>query len=497
MQDGLGLAEWVATGQCSAEELLDAALDRVERRNPSLNAVVHLFADRARDAIRAGLPQGPFKGVPMLLKDQLAAFAGEPMTAGSRLFRSFVPSRDAELVRRFKQTGAVIFGKTNMPEFGLAGVTEPALFGPCRNPWSLDHSPSGSSGGSASAVAARIVPIASAGDGGGSIRTPASVTGLIGLKPSRGRNPSGPDDPEHWWGFVGEHILSRSVRDSAAMLDSTAGFYPGHLYTCPPLPVRCRDDIMQPRKGLVIAIDDGPGLGTQIDPACRAAVQAAGTLLASMGHEVVSVASPTERDLFLRDFMLLVAADTAAGVADGREQLGRAMQVGDIEPATWLLHRMGETATGGETARAIWTLQQFTRRWLQWSHPFDALLTAASGQLPPRIGALDPGEDVEARLVALARADRVDPAVLRDIVANAASRTLDYNPFTMIANVTGQPSISVPFDRADGLPIGVMLTGRVGEDHVLLNLAAQIEQARPWSQSLPPMIAEERQKAGG
>lgn len=496
MQDATALAAWVASGHCSAEELLDLAVERVARRNPALNAVVHLFVERARAAIRAGLPRGPFTGVPMLLKDQLGAYAGEPMTAGSRLYRHFVPKRDAELVRRYKQAGVVIFGKTSMPEFGLASVTEPVLFGPCRNPWAPDRSPSGSSGGSASAVAARMVPIASAGDGGGSIRTPAAVTGLVGLKPSRGRNPSGPDDPEHWWGFVGEHVLSRSVRDSAAMLDATAGGYPGHLHALPPQPVSCLQDIERPRQHLVIALDDGCGMGSTIDPACRAAVQAAGALLASMGHVVVPVTSPTERALFCRDYMLLLGCDTAACVAEGAELLGRALAVDDIEPATWLLRRLGETATGGEAARALWALQQFSRRWLSWSDRFDALLTVAAGQLPPPIGALDPGPAIKAQILAIARADDASPAVLRDIVAKAAARTLDYNPFTMIANVTGQPSMSVPFDDIGGLPLGVMLTGRVGEDHVLLNLAAQIERARPWAHRLPPMLAAERAQSG-
>ena len=280
------------------------------------------------------------------------------------------------------------------------------------------------------------------------------------------------------------------------MLDATAGGYPGHLHALPPLPVRCLQDIERPRQHLVIALDDGCGMGSNVDPACRAAVQVAGTLLASLGHEIVPVTSPTERELFRRDYMLLVACDTAGCVAEGAEMLGRALEVDDIEPATWLLRRIGETATGGETTRALWALQQFTRRWLAWSDRFDALLTVASGQLPPPIGALDPGPAARAQILALARGGEADPAMLRDIVANAALRSLDYNPFTMIANVTGQPSMSVPFDDAGGLPVGVMLTGRVGEDHVLLNLAAQIERARPWAHRLPPMLAAERARSG-
>ena len=227
--DALGLAQLVRRGEVSPDELLDAALARTAAVNPRINAVIHLMEARARAAIAAGLPDGPFRGVPFLIKDLIMAYGGEPMRGGSRLLRDYVPPRDEELVARHKAAGLVIFGKTNTPELGMANVTEPELFGPSRNPWNPDRTPGGSSGGSAAAVAAGIVPAAGANDGGGSIRTPASNCGLVGLKPSRGRNPSGPQAPELWWGFVAEHAVTRTVRDSAALLDATCGSYAGQL----------------------------------------------------------------------------------------------------------------------------------------------------------------------------------------------------------------------------------------------------------------------------
>ncbi|MGL6222816.1 MAG: amidase, partial [Steroidobacteraceae bacterium] len=259
--DALGLAELVRTGQVSATELLDEALDRVARVNPQLNAVIHLMESRARDSIAAGLPGGPLAGVPFLLKDLMTAYAGEPMRCGSRLFRDYVPQADEELTRRYRAAGLVIFGKTNTPELGVSNVTEPELCGPTRNPWNLERTSSGSSGGSAAAVAARIVPAANANDGGGSIRTPASNCGLVGLKPSRGRNPTGPAAPDVWWGFIGEHAVTRTVRDCAALLDATCGDYPQQLMKLAPPPNSYLDEIRRPPQALRVGVSFDPGLG--------------------------------------------------------------------------------------------------------------------------------------------------------------------------------------------------------------------------------------------
>src|SRR6266508_2155832 len=284
--DGLGLAGLVRRGDVSPAELLDAAVSRVEARNPELNAVVTRLYDHARAAIAAGLANGPFTGVPYLLKDLGAHYAGAVTSFGSALFKDFVLDHDSEITARLRRAGLVIFGKTNTPEMGLAASTEPRLFGPTRNPWKLGHSAGGSSGGSAAAVAAGYLPMAHATDGGGSIRIPASKCGLFGLKPSRGRTPAGPDLGEGLAGMATGHCVSRSVRDSAALLDATHGPASGDPYAAPPLPRPLLDEVGAPPGRLRIAVCTTDYLGKPIHPACTAAVEATARLCASLGHDV-------------------------------------------------------------------------------------------------------------------------------------------------------------------------------------------------------------------
>jgi len=481
--DALGLAELVRTGQVSAAELLDEALARTAAVNPRINAVIHLMEGRARDAIAAGLPDGPFRGVPFLIKDLMTAYAGEPMTSASRLFRDYVPAADEELTRRYRRAGLVIFGKTNTPEFGATNVTEPELFGPARNPWNLERTPSGSSGGSAAAVAARIVPAANANDGGGSIRTPASNCGLVGLKPSRGRVPSGPLAPDLWFGFIAEHAVTRTVRDCAALLDATAGDYPQQLMKLPPASGPYLDEVGRDPGRLRIAYTFDPGLATSLHPENRAGLEATVAALTKSGHDLVEVNLPLPSDQFIASYALLVSADIAATLRYAKQLVGREARREDVELSNWILARI-------EVSAAYWEAQAFSRQWLEWFSAFDVLLTPTVGVPPIPVGAnrLSRARRLGLRLLAAlpdGMVRRQQPKVIE-----AFRSTFEIAPYTMVANVTGQPSMSLPLHwTADGLPMGMLFTARTGDEATLFRLAAQLEQVMPWKERRAPHAA--------
>jgi amidase len=485
--DALGLAELVRKGEVSPQELLDEALTRTAAVNPQINAVIHLMEARARAAIAAGLPDGPFRGVPFLIKDLMTAYAGEPMRCGSRLFRDYVPLADEELTRRYRAAGLVIFGKTNTPELGVSNVTEPELFGPTRNPWNLERTSSGSSGGSAAAVAARIVPAANANDGGGSIRTPASNCGLVGLKPSRGRNPTGPVAPDVWWGYIGEHVVSRSVRDSAALLDATCGDYPQQLMKLPAPARPFIEETRHPAGRLRIAFSFDPGLARTLHPENRKAIESTVRLLESLGHELVEVRLPLPPEAFVASYASLIAADVAGTLRMAPVLIGREARSDDVELATWVLAKMGEAQSGGEVAQALGTMQTFSRQWLAWSAGFDVLLTPTVGVPPLLIGA---NKLSAMQRQALKLLTSLPGAVLlsqRDKVIEAFDPVFEASPYTMVANVTGQPSMSLPLHWTDdGLPMGVLFTARIGDEATLFRLAAQLEMTLPWANRVAP-----------
>jgi len=485
--DSLGLAELVRTGQVSPSELLDEALARTAAVNPKINAVIHLMEARARAAIAAGLPPGPLSGVPFLIKDLMTAYAGEPMRWGSRLFKDFVPAEDEELTRRYKAAGLVIFGKTNTPELGVTNVTEPELFGPTRNPWNLERTSSGSSGGSAAAVAARIVPAANANDGGGSIRTPASNCGLVGLKPSRGRNPTGPQAPDVWWGFIGEHVVSRTVRDSAALLDATAGDYPQQLMKLPAPERPFLDETRREPGRLRVAFTFDPGLGKTLHPENRKALEATTACLDRLGHEVVEVHLPLPPESFAEGYAALIAADVAATLRMAETLVGRAATSDDVELATWIMAKMGEAQSAADVASALWMMQTFSRQWLGWSSAFDVLLTPTVGVPPMPIGAYKLSTLQRQGLKLLAALPAGALLSQRPKVVEAFEPVFEAAPYTMVANVTGQPSVSLPLHwTADGLPMGMLFTARIGDEATLFRLAAQLEQAMPWRDRIAP-----------
>lgn len=484
--DALGLAKLVANKEVTANELLDEALLRVEQLNPQINAIIHQFHDKARAAIKAGLPNGPFKGVPFMLKDLLAAYAGEPMTSGSRFFKDYVPPHDSELVRRYKQAGLVIFAKTNTPEFGVTPITDPELLGSARNPWNTDHTPGGSSGGSAAAVAARIIPAANGGDGGGSIRLPASCCGLVGLKPTRGRIPTGPVFGDLWFGLTSEHVLTRTVRDSAAFLDATAGEDPGPANVAPP-PVR---DFLQetgeaPGK-LRIAFTTDPLLARQAHPENIKGIENTVKLLQDLGHEVTEATPKVDREDFIFHFGILVAADTAAIITAGEQQVGRKPRKSDFEAGTWALRRLGQAFSAEDVSRAVLRMHEMGRRIGHFMQDYDVWLTPSMGCPPLPVGGLKPkGMDaLSLKLVNNLPISKL--ATRRELMLQTATPTFDWMSTTPLSNASGQPSMSLPLhETADGLPLGMLFTGRFGDEATLFRLAAQLEQARPWVDKKP------------
>ncbi|HEY65270.1 MAG TPA: amidase [Caldilineae bacterium] len=485
--DGLGLAELVHKKEVKPIELVEEAIQRIERLNPQINAVIYKMYDQAREIAEGELPDGPFPGVPFLLKDILALHAGVPTSAGSRFFKDFVPDHDSELVRRFKAAGLVILGKTNVPEMGLLPVTEPELFGPTRNPWDLQRTPGGSSGGAAAAVAARMVPIAHGNDGGGSIRIPASCCGLFGLKPTRGRNPLGPDIGEAWYGLTCEHVLTLSVRDSAAMLDATAGPDVGAPYYAPPPSRPFLEEVETDPGKLRIAFTAKPFLGDTVHEDCIRGLEATVLLCKDLGHELIEAAPEVDRKAFSEAFLTLVAVDLRATIEAAEAVLGRKATAKDFEPGTWALALLGGHIPAPKFSAALRVLQWAARQISRFFEEYDVLLTPTLAAPPLPIGALQP-DPVEA--LAIKALGKLYAGRLLDLaggIASAAERAFTFVPYTPLANVTGQPAMSVPlYWNDEGLPIGMHFMGRFGDEATLFRLAGQLERARPWFDRRPP-----------
>ena len=486
--DGLGLAALVRSGAVSAAELLETALARIEAHNPALNAVIRRRDDKVRAEVARIDPAAPFAGVPFLLKDLLATLAGEPTASGNRLLVDLPMPRDSELVRRFRAAGVLIAGRTNTPEFGLTPYTEPLVYGPTRNPWSLAHTPGGSSGGSAAAVAAGLVPLASGGDGGGSIRIPASCCGLFGIKPSRGMTPTGPDFGELWHGFAIEHVLSRSVRDSAAMLDATAGADAGAPYAAP-MPARpFLGEVGTDPGRLRIAYTREPLFGRgAVHADCIAGLEATARLLESLGHHVEEATPALEREACALAFATVIACQARAEIEHLAQITGRRPRAADFEPATYVLGLLGRSTGAAAYVGAVRTLQLTARAMSPFFAQYDVLLTPTLAAPPALVGALQPSAS-ELRVMRIINA--LDAGWLLGalgVIKTEAAKMFDYMPNTALFNVTGQPAMSVPLHwNAAGLPIGMQFVARLGEDATLFRLAGQLEGARPWFERRAP-----------
>ena len=486
--DGLGLAELVRKGEVQPAELVEEAIQRIERVNPQVNAVIEKMYDRARAAVAAGLPDGPFRGVPFLIKDIMTDYAGVPSTRCSRFLKDYRPDHDSEIVIRHKAAGLVILGKTNAPEFGLLPVTEPELFGPTLTPWDLTRTSGGSSGGSAAAVATRMVPLAHGNDGGGSIRIPAACCGLFGLKPTRGRTPVGPDIAEAWQGLAINHVLTRSVRDSAAMLDATAGPETGSPYYPPPPARPFLEEVGADPGRLRIAFTAEPLLPAKVHPDNVRAVQEAARLCEELGHTVIEATPRIDGQAFANAFLTMVCGETLAGVSDAERLVGRKATIADFEPQTWSMALLGGQFCAGDQCTAVQLIKTTARQVGAFFEEYDLLLTPTLAMPPLKIGALQPkGRD----LTAMKTLGRLNAGKLLRAFADIdalAAETFAFMPFPPVFNATGQPAMSVPLVWNDeGLPIGIQFAGRYGDEATLFRLAAQLEQARPWFDRLPPV----------
>jgi Asp-tRNA(Asn)/Glu-tRNA(Gln) amidotransferase A subunit family amidase len=467
--DALGLADLVRKGKVSPAGLLEAAIARVEARNGTVNAVVTRLYDEARQAIAAGLPDGPFRGVPYLIKDLTSPVAGVRMTRGSRFFADTPPAAaDSEHVARLRRAGLVLFGRTNTCELGLSLTCEPQLWGPTRNPWDPARISGGSSGGAAAAVGARILPMAHATDGFGSIRAPAACCGLVGLKPTRARGTFAPYLGEGLGGLSAEHAVTLSVRDCAALLDATHGPGAGDPYAAPPPARPYREEAGAAPGRLRVAFTVKTPNGASVDPEPVRVLRDVARLCADLGHTVEEADPQVDGAAMVPTFLTLTSANTVVNLA-GHPTAGRGPRPDEVERVTWNTAKMGERVTGADYVRATQTAHRLGRQMAAFHARHDVLLTPGLAVLPVKLGWID---------------------MMMEDVDEYWRRVFAFSPFTVWFNLTGQPAMMLPLGVSpEGLPIAVQLVGRFGDEATLFRLAAQLEAARPWG-SRRPAIAE-------
>ncbi|GKQ51015.1 amidase [Bradyrhizobium sp. Ce-3] len=465
--DAVGLAELVRNKDVTPKELLDEAIARTAAVDPKINAVVVKHYDYAERQIAKGLPDGPFTGVPFLLKD-LDLLEGTRTTSGASLLKEFVADHNGTLSQRFLDAGLAIFGKSSSPEFGLMPTTESRLFGPTRNPWNLDHSSGGSSGGAGAAVAARILPVAHASDGGGSIRIPASASGVFGMKPTRARNPCGPDRGEGWGGFSVGHVLSISVRDSAVMMDAIHGPEPSSLYVAPAPERPFSQEVGRDPGHLRISFTDKSPYGDAVDPEIAAAVRDIARLLADLGHYVEERAPPLAADP-AAVMTTIVGGNTALTIRLLEQRVGRTLTSDDVERLTLASGQNSAKMNPADYVAAQLGAFQISRGLATFFEGCDIFLSPTLCAPPLRLGELNTmSEDLT----------HIAPVLRR------------YMPGTSMFNMSGQPAMSVPlaWNKA-GLPLGMMFAAKLGEEGLLFRLAGQLEQVRPWKDKRPPVCA--------
>jgi amidase len=466
--DGLGIAKLIRDRKVTAREALEAAIGAAEALNPQVNALSQKLYDLGFAEISQVNPSAPFAGVPFLLKDVSAMLKGARTTQGSRFFADApLATSDTTLVERFKRAGVIIFGKTTTPELGLAASTETSLTGATHNPWSLSLTAGGSSGGAAAAVAAGIAPLAHGSDGGGSIRIPASCCGLFGLKPTRARTPSGPLVGEGWGGLSVHHILSRSVRDSAAMLDATQGPADGDPYQVQRPERPYLEEVSAPPGHLKIALQRRPLSGAAVDPECESALEDAARLMESLGHSVEEAQPAGDWDELSHAMWVLVAANVSLSLKRRASEVGRPVSADDVDRVTWSAVEFSSTLEVEAYPAALASLHRQGRRMAAFHEAYDLVMSPTLAKPPPPLGAL--------------RTNNPDLAAYRrELVA--------FMPFTQLFNMTGQPSMTVPlYWSAANVPIGVMFSAPFGGEATLFRIAGQLETARPWFHRVPSL----------
>jgi amidase len=458
--DALGLADLVRRGKVSPTDLLDAAIERVEARNPALNAVTMKLYDHARRAIAEGLPDGPFRGVPYLMKDLTSALAGVVMTRGSRFFADTAPAAaDSEHARRLKRAGLVIFGRTNTPELGLSLTCEPRLHGPTRNPWDVTRISGGSSGGAAAAVAARMLPMAHASDGFGSIRAPAACCGVVGLKPTRSRNTFAPFAGEGLGGLATEHAVTLTLRDSAALLDATRGPGAGDPYVAPAPVAPYLSEVGAAPGRLRIAWTAAAPNGAAVDAQCLHALAETVALCRDLGHIVEERDPQIDGAAVVPTFLTVISANTVVNLGS-HPSAGRSARAEEVERITWLTAQRGEKLAAADYVRATQAAHRLGRQMAAFHSEWDVLLTPGLAGPAVKLGWLD---------------------MMMDDFDEYWRRVFDFSPFTVWFNLTGQPGVMLPLgESTEGLPIAVQLVARYGDEATLFRLGAQLEAARPW-----------------
>lgn len=471
--DAMGLAELVAKKEVSAEELLDDALSRAEKARDELNCVSALFPEIAKAQLADGLPDGPLSGVPFMTKDLAVEIKGAPLTNGSRLFRDNVADRDSTLVERYRKAGLLLFGQTTSPEYGLTTSTESALFGQTANPWNTERTSGGSSGGASAAVSSGVLPLAQASDGGGSIRIPAGCTGLFGMKPSRGRIPQGPAKTENWYGLSTVHAVSRSVRDSAALMDVTHGPETGSRYHANPVYPGFLDQLKTRPSGLKVAVWTTAPNGTKPDAEAQQGIDETVKLLEGLGHIVEESDPGLDGAKLGKSLVMVISGNIAAMVDDYAASLGRKVQEDDLEPLTHDMANLGRRVPMSEMVRADLAFQEAAVKYERWMDEggYDVVLMPTISQEPMKLGELS-----------LSRADKD--------AYNEAVTT--FAPHTAVYNMTGCPAMSVPLHwSSNNLPIGMMFGARYGDEGLLYRLAAQLEEAKPWFNHTPPIFYDD------
>ncbi|WP_096274539.1 amidase [Paucisalibacillus globulus] len=475
--DGLGLAELIQKKEVNPEEVLEMAVQEIEKKNPALNAVIHKIYDFKDSRNSTGI----FAGVPTLIKNISQETKGHPMSAGSKALAEYKANHDSEFVRQIKNTGVSIIGITNVPEFALMGITEPALYGPTRNPWNTEYTPGGSSGGSAAAVASGMVPFAGANDGGGSIRIPGAFCGLFGIKPTRGRTPVGPVRGRGWQGASVDHILSRTVRDSAAMLDQYQ-YDRANAFIAPAFDGSYLRVIETPiTRPLRIAFTTQSPLGTSVDDECKQAVHKTVKLLESMGHSVEEKEAPVDGKRLAESYMMMYFAEVGSTLRELEGVVGRKVTFKDVEPTTWILRLLGKAVTAEEFLTSLKFWDEVAIQMETFHDEYDLYITPTTAYPPSKIGELDQ-TNFEKALIRVVGGLRLGGVLKKSgFVEEVANKSLMRTPFTQLANLTGQPAMTLPIHLTkEGLPCGVQVMARRGREDLLFQLAGELEGSENW-----------------